>query len=76
MNEIIKGIVTTIMNLFKIKSLVTLTLTGVFSWAVIYAMKNSTAIPSELTETFKIIVVFFFGTQVGKAAGGGGNGTN
>ena len=70
MNEWVKSLIAAIVNLVKIKSLVTLILTGVFSWAIVYAMEHNTAIPPELTDTLKMIVVFYFGTQVGKAAKG------
>ena len=70
MSEWLKSLITTIANLFKIKSVVTLMLTGLFCWATVYAMENSTAVPAELTDTFKMIVIFYFGTQVGKASKG------
>lgn len=48
--------------LLSVKSLLTLTLTGVFSYLVI----NQIAIPQEFSEVYKVCIYFFFGYSIGK----------
>ena len=45
-------------KLINVKSIVTLVLTGVFSYL---------AITGKITDMFQIIMIFYFGTQSGKA---------
>lgn len=69
MNEtILKRIAT----LLSVKSLVTLTLTGVFAW-----MAVANAISQDFMTIYAVIIAFYFGTQSQKLQdtidGGGGN---
>jgi hypothetical protein len=50
-------------DLLKVKTLVTLILTIVFGIVVLWGLP----IPSVFEEIYKIVVIFYFGTQVGKA---------
>jgi len=49
-------------SLINVKSIVTIMLTVVFC---VLSFKGS--IPTELNDIYKVIIIFFFGTQVGKA---------
>lgn len=54
--------------LLSVKSILTLVLTGVLSYLVI----NQYEIPEFFQDIFKIVILFFFGYQTGKAQNGGG----
>jgi hypothetical protein len=54
--------------LISVKSILTLVLTGVFAYLVIKEIK----IPEFFSEIYKIVILFFFGYQTGKAQNGGG----
>ena len=54
--------------LLSVKSILTLSLTAVFAYLVI----NQIAIPDLFNEIYKIVILFFFGYQTGKAQNGGG----
>ena len=51
--------------LLSVKSILTLTLTVIFGYLVV----NQIAIPDLFNEIYKIVILFFFGYQTGKAAG-------
>jgi hypothetical protein len=51
-----------------VKSILTLVLTGVLAYLVV----NQYEIPEFFQEIFKIVILFFFGYQTGKAQNGGG----
>lgn len=53
--------------LLSVKSILTLVLTGVFAYLVI----KEIAIPEFFSEIYKIVILFFFGYQTGKAQSGG-----
>lgn len=57
-----------IASLLSVKSILTLVLTGVFAYLVI----NEIAIPEFFTDIYKIVILFFFGYQTGKASNGKG----
>lgn len=50
-------------NLLTVKSLITLVLLAVFA----YMTLAGNAISPEFSELFRMVVIFYFGTQVGKA---------
>lgn len=50
--------------LLSVKSILTLTLTVIFGYLVV----NQIAIPDLFSEIYKIVILFFFGYQTGKAA--------
>ena len=52
--------------LMSVKSILTLALTAVFAYLVIHQI----AIPDLFNEIYKIVILFFFGYQTGKAQGG------
>lgn len=54
--------------LLSVKSILTLVLTGVLAYLVV----NQYEIPEFFQEIFKIVILFFFGYQTGKAQNGGG----
>lgn len=54
--------------LMSVKSILTLALTAVFAYLVIHQI----AIPDLFNEIYKIVILFFFGYQTGKAQNGGG----
>lgn len=63
------GIITErIAALMSVKSILTLALTAVFAYLVIHQI----AIPDLFNEIYKIVILFFFGYQTGKAQNGGG----
>ena len=51
-------------NLLSVKSLVTLTLTGVFA-----VMTMHQAVSQEFMTVYSVVIAFYFGTQVQKAQG-------
>lgn len=51
-----------IQNLLKVKSLVTLTLTGVFSYLAIVGVISG----EQFLTIFSVIIAFYFGSQVSK----------
>ena len=53
-------------NLLTIKSLVTLTLTGVFAWLTC----SGGVTADQFLTVFTVVVAFYFGTQAEKAASG------
>jgi hypothetical protein len=53
--------------LMSVKSILTLALTAVFAYLVIHQI----AIPDLFNEIYKIVILFFFGYQTGKAQNGG-----
>lgn len=55
-----------IVNLLKIKSLVTLLLTAIFMFAVVFTMVTGVVIPQPLVDVYFVIVGFYFGSQSGK----------
>lgn len=59
-----------IAKLIDVKSIVTLTLTVTF---VILCL-NGKALDDKFVDIFKLIIVFYFGTQAAKIADRGGNG--
>lgn len=50
-------------NLLTVKSLITLVLLAVFA----YMTLSGNAVSPEFSELFRMVVIFYFGTQVGKA---------
>lgn len=59
MEQIIKRLA----NLLTVKSLITLVLLAVFA----YMTLAGNAVSPEFSELFRMVVIFYFGTQVGKA---------
>jgi len=55
-----------ISNLLKVKSIVTITLTGVFSYLAITGVISG----EQFLTIFSVIIAFYFGTQVQKKADG------
>ena len=58
-------IVERIAALMSVKSILTLALTFIFG----YLVMNQIAVPEFFTEIYKIVILFFFGYQTGKASG-------
>ena len=56
-------------NLLSVKSLVTLTLTGVFA-----VMTMHQAVSQEFMTVYTVIIAFYFGTQIERQNQSGGNG--
>lgn len=50
-------------NLLTVKSLITLVMLGVFA----YLTLAGSAVSPEFSKLFEMVVIFYFGTQVGKA---------
>lgn len=57
-------LITRLTNLLTVKSLITLSLLALFS----YLTANCLAVSPEFYELFKMVVIFYFGTQAGKSA--------
>ena len=57
-------IVERIAALMSVKSILTLALTFIFGYLVV----NQIAVPEFFTEIYKIVILFFFGYQTGKAS--------
>ena len=66
MNEIVAEVVKTILNLFKIKSIITLTVLGLLVWAVVHSI-----VDGKFLETIvSMVISFYFGTQFEKGKQG------
>lgn len=57
-------LITRLTNLLTVKSLITLTLLALFSFLTV----RSISVSPEFYELFKMVVIFYFGTQAGKTA--------
>ena len=56
-----------LINLLKVKSIITIILTITFCVGVFLTMIKGYELPESLIDLYQIIVVFYFGTQVGKS---------
>ena len=62
MNEFMKKVG----KLIDVKSIITLSFTITFLIICFNVTKNAQTVPAELTDNVKMIIIFYFGTQVGK----------
>ena len=56
-------LITRLTNLLTVKSIITLVLLAVFAFLTV----KGTSLSPEFYELFKMVVIFYFGTQAGKA---------
>ena len=56
----------TIKNLLKVKSIITITLTLVFSIILIVGLFTPITIPQEFVMVYNTVIAFYFGTQYQK----------
>ena len=56
-------LITRLTNLLTVKSIITLVLLAVFAFLTV----EGTNLSPEFYELFKMVVIFYFGTQAGKA---------
>lgn len=56
----------TIKNLLKVKSIITITLTLVFSIMLIVGLFTPITIPQEFVMVYNTVIAFYFGTQYQK----------
>lgn len=56
-----------LINLLKVKSIITIILTITFCIGIFLSMIKGYELPESLINLYQIIVVFYFGTQVGRS---------